>query len=98
MGTPDLTYDSERLANLSTQMGTISGNLHDDRDLKSYDVEEVGHHKVADAIDDFVNDWDDKRNKLIEKVDALAEMASTSHENFTQVDLDLAAALTTEEQ
>lgn len=98
MGTPDLTYDSERLATLSGQMSTISGNLHDDRALKSYDIDQVGHRKVADAIDNFVNDWDDKRNKLIEKVDALAEMASTSHENFTQVDLDLAAALKTDEQ
>lgn len=96
MTDPDLSYDSDRLSDLATQLTKITGNLKDDRKLKSYDIEQVAHEKVAEAIDNFVNDWDDKRNKLVEKVESLAEMATTSHEQFEQVDLDLAAALTEE--
>lgn len=96
MTDPDLSYDSERLSNLATQLSKITGNLKNDKNLKKYDVEQVAHEKVAQAIDDFVNDWDDKRNKLVEKVESLADMASKSHEQFEQVDLDLAAALTEE--
>jgi malate synthase len=93
MTAPDLTYDPERLSTLASNLGDITDDLKNDRDLKSYDVEDVSHQTVADAIDDFVNDWDDKRNKLLEKVESLAEMADKSHEQFEQVDLDLAAAL-----
>jgi len=92
--TADLTYDPDRLATLASQLGAITQNLKSDRDLKGYDVEDVSHQKVADAIDDFVNDWDDKRNKLTEKVESIGQMAEKSHDEFTKVDLDLAAALT----
>lgn len=96
MSDPDLAYDSERLSTLATQLSKITGNLKDDNKLKSYDIDDVAHEKVASAIDDFVGDWDDKRNKLVEKVEALADLAAKSHEQFEQVDLDLAAALTEE--
>lgn len=89
----DLTYDPDRLANLASQMAKITDNLKDDRDLKGYDEDDVAHHKVAQAIDDFVNDWDDKRNKLTEKVESLAQMADKSATEFDKVDRDLAAAL-----
>lgn len=97
MTAPDLSYDKERLSTLATQLSKITGNLKDDGDLKSYDVDQVAHQKVANAIDDFVNDWDDKRNKLVEKVESLADLAAKSHEQFDQVDLDLAASLTEKE-
>ena len=92
----DLTYDAERLSTLATQLTTITDDLKSDRDLKGYDVQDVAHEIVAEAIDNFVNDWDDRRNKLVEKVETLADMASKSAEQFTQADLELAASLTEE--
>ncbi len=89
----DLTYNSGDLATLGDQLGDITSKLKDDGRLKSYDKADVAHNKVAEAIDDFVNDWDDKRNKLTDKVEALGEMARKSHEEFTKADLDLAASL-----
>jgi predicted nucleic acid-binding Zn-ribbon protein len=89
----DLTYNSGDLEILGDQLTDLTGKLKDDGRLKELNREEVGHNKVADAIDDFVNDWDDKRKKLTQKVEALAEMASKSHEEFTKADLELAEAL-----
>lgn len=89
----DLTYNSGDLETLGDQLGDLHGKLKDDGRLKELNKEEVGHNKVAEAIDDFVNDWDDKRNKLNDKVEALAKMASSSSEEFTKADLELAEAL-----
>jgi predicted nucleic acid-binding Zn-ribbon protein len=93
MAGPDLTYNSGDLATLGDQLGDIADKLDNDKRYKGYDKDEVAHQKVADAIDDFVNDWDDKRNKLKDKVAALGEMARKSHEEFDKADLELAASL-----
>lgn len=97
MGAPDLTYDPDRLQTLGSQLSTIASNLKDDKKLTHYDIEDVAHRDVEHAIDDFVGDWDDKRNKLVEKVEALADMATKSAEQFNEADLELARALTSEE-
>ncbi|KQX75018.1 MULTISPECIES: hypothetical protein [Aeromicrobium] len=89
----DLTYNSGDLETLGAQLKDLHGKLKDDGRLKELNKEEVGHTKVAEAIDDFVNDWDDKRKKLNDKVEALGEMASKSSEEFTKADLELAEAL-----
>lgn len=93
----DLTYNSGDLSVLGDQLADITTRLKDDGRLKNYDRNDVAHRKVIDAIDDFVNDWDDKRKKLTEKVEALAEMAKKSDEEFTKADLELAASLESEE-
>ena len=93
----DLTYNSGDLETLGSQLADITSKLKNDKRYKNFDREQVAHQKVADAIDDFVNDWDDKRNKLTDKVEALAEMALKSNEEFTKADLELAAALRQEE-
>jgi hypothetical protein len=93
----DLTYNSGDLSVLGDQLADITTRLKDDGRLKSYDRADVAHRKVADAIDDFVNDWDDKRKKLTEKVEALSEMAKKSDEEFTKADRELAESRKSEE-
>lgn len=93
----DLTYNSGDLQTLGDQLGDLTTKLKDDGRYKEYNKNDVAHNKVAEAIDDFVNDWDDKRNKLTDKVDALGEMARKSHEEFEKADLELAASLEQED-
>ena len=94
----DLTYNSGDLQTLGDQLGDLTTKLKDDGRLKEYNKSDVAHNKVAEAIDDFVNDWDDKRKKLTDKVEALGEMARKSHEEFDKADLELAAALEQEDE
>ncbi len=89
----DLTYNSTDLEGLGTDLTRITSDLKNDNDLKDVDISDVAHQTVVDAINDFVNDWDDKRKKLTNKVEALAEMASQSSEKFDQADRELANAL-----
>jgi hypothetical protein len=49
---------------------------------------------LGDQLGDIADKlWDDKRNKLKDKVAALGEMARKSHEEFDKADLELAASL-----
>lgn len=94
----DLTYDVSELERLGSGLQRTHQNLEHDKNLKDYGRDELGHAKVASAVDDFVNDWDDKRNRLTKSVGELAEMASKSAETFSKADRDLAEALLEKDQ
>lgn len=97
MGSPDLSYDSVALETLGQQLTTITSNLKNDEDLKRADIGDVAHQDVVNAIDDFVGDWDDKRKKLVNKVEALSKMATESFAKYNEADRGLADSLTSEE-
>ena len=90
----DLAYNAAELRELGSQLATIHRNLEGDKDLKSYNESDVAHHDVAEAIDDFVNDWDDKRNRLRDQIADLSEMATQSADEYQSKDRDVAASLT----
>lgn len=91
-------YDPDRLTTLGSRLSRVASNLKGDGQLSRYGVEDVGHREVVDAVDDFVGDWDDRRKKLVEKVEALADLASKSAEQFNEADRELARALTSEKK
>ncbi|ROP72302.1 hypothetical protein [Curtobacterium sp. PhB115] len=50
----------------------------------------IGSSTVSDAIDEFGSNWDIRRGRLQESIKAVAEMAESAHEGFTQTEMDLA--------
>ncbi len=98
MGGSDLAYDGEGLAALGDDLATITSRLKDDeKRLGGFGVEDVAHSKVSSAIDDFAGDWDDKRNKLVQRVETLCVMVTESSEKFAEADRQLADNLVSEE-
>ncbi|MFD8450445.1 hypothetical protein [Streptomyces coelicoflavus] len=54
------------------------------------DIHDVwGHYTIAGKMDDFVNNWDNYRCELLEKVKTLGEQVETAHRTFEKLDLDL---------
>ncbi|MGW5086417.1 hypothetical protein [Streptomyces coelicoflavus] len=54
------------------------------------DIHDVwGHDTIAGKMDDFVNNWDNYRRELLEKVKTLGEQVETAHRTFEKLDLDL---------
>lgn len=86
------------MSELGTDLETITSRLKDDeKRLGGFGVEDVAHEKVSSAIDDFAGDWDDKRNKLVKRVETLAVMVVESGEKFSEADVELANSLVAEE-
>jgi hypothetical protein len=50
----------------------------------------VGSNVVSDAIGEFGGNWDIRRKRLEESIQAVAEMAESAHENFTKAEIGLA--------
>lgn len=96
MAAPDVAYDSVALETLGHELKATTSNLKNDEDLKRAGIDEVAHQDVVNAIDDFVGDWDDKRKKLTDKVEALSEMANESFAKYDEADRELADSLTSE--
>ncbi|MGH3889420.1 MAG: hypothetical protein ACRDSZ_23145 [Pseudonocardiaceae bacterium] len=53
----------------------------------------IGHRGLADAVRSFAHNWDDRRAKMVEKIDTLAKSATGVGDAFEQVDTEFAAAL-----
>ena len=94
----NLEYNASELDGLGRRLTRIHSDLENEKQLKRYDRDDVGHQRVASAIDHFVDDWDDKRNRLAKSVGQLGEMSSTSAQTFTDADRDLAETLLEKQQ
>lgn len=90
---PDLQYDLELLREFGATLTRIADDLHHDKRLAEHGVDDLAHRDVVDAVRDFVDDWDDKRRKLTQRVESLGSMASDSAERLDEADRELARAL-----
>lgn len=58
----------------------------------------VGSDGIADALNEFGNNWKWHRRKLTDKITAVQEMAADSKIAYERVDLDLASAVRGEKE
>lgn len=88
--TADLAYATEDLQLLGGDLKTLSDDVKGDGALGDVGVDQVAHQTVANALDDFAGDWDDRRKKLGDSLGAISELASKAAEELTKVDNELA--------
>lgn len=80
----DLVSDlGEKLKSMKTDLKTSDGKKH-------YALDELGHRKVIDAMDNFHSNWNDNRDHLADKLGKLGELATQAAERFTEQDEQLA--------
>ena len=87
----DLQYSLELLDGLGRQLCGLADGLEGNTAGTRWDDEEIGHRRVADALDDFAGSWDDKRGKLTTSLREVGDMATSSAATFQEVDDQLAA-------
>lgn len=76
----------EQLRVVATEFHHANANSDDAADA-------IGHRGLADAVRSFAHNWDDRRAKMVEKIDTLAKSATGVGDAFEQVDTEFAAAL-----
>ncbi len=86
----DLQYSLQLLSSLGRELTGLAGAMNGTTDNR-WDREEVGSGRVADALDHFAGNWDDKRELLTRSLEEVGEMATSSAETFREIDDELAA-------
>jgi len=93
----ELRYNYDTLMSASRTLGQISKDFGDAGRKADEVAKLVGDSGTAidlsRAIRSFADAWDDKRAKLMERIDSLAEVTKGVAETFNEVDTKLAQAL-----
>jgi uncharacterized protein YukE len=79
-----VSYDwlSQTTSNLKAIQNELQNTGDHQRDVKGA----LGSGDIAHAMDDFANNWDNHRRKILDKVQSLGEMSEKTMEAFTDVD------------
>ncbi|CAL9447452.1 WXG100 family type VII secretion target [Streptomyces sp. NPDC093808] len=92
MGEPDLTVDYEFLAECERKLGQLKRTFEDIENRRDDMKEHWGSRAVAEAMKDFVNNWNDYRTRLVESLENVGKLVAGSKEAFEDLDGELAKA------
>ncbi|MER6335354.1 hypothetical protein ABT258_00615 [Streptomyces tendae] len=92
MGKPDLTVDFDFLRDCERKLGQLKKTFEDIENRRDDMKEHWGSGSVADAMKDFVDNWDDYRTRLIESIESVGKLVAGSKKAFQDLDDELAKA------
>ncbi|MEU8348524.1 MULTISPECIES: hypothetical protein [unclassified Streptomyces] len=52
-----------------------------------------GHSEITDAMDEFVDNWDDYRSKMLDSIESVGKLIGGTIDSFTGLDAKLAKEL-----
>lgn len=89
----DLRLDVEELKQLYLDLLNVSTGFSSIDQVSKNIASAVGHDALEAKVRDFATKWDDRRQKIITSVDAVAESARSIATTFRDVDKGMADAL-----
>ncbi|MEU1875107.1 uncharacterized protein YukE [Streptomyces ambofaciens] len=92
MGEPDLTVDYDFLADCERKLGQLKKTFEDIESRRDDMKEHWGSGAVAGAMEDFVDNWDDYRTRLVESIESVGGLVAGSKKAFEDLDEQLAKA------
>lgn len=87
----DLSYDLAAIQSLGSELLTIADVMNGNSAVVQYDEPDVGHERVHSALEEFADNWDDKREQLTESLKAVGGMALQAADVLKEADDALAA-------
>ncbi|MEV6196080.1 hypothetical protein AB0M19_27195 [Streptomyces sp. NPDC051920] len=89
-----LRVSTDDLHTVGTGLRTVATEFEGlDRLMESYDRRTVGHKLLHERLQDFSDDWDDNREKMIEDIEALGTIAKEASKAYVELDTALYSAL-----
>lgn len=89
-GDSDLIVNFDLLVESESRLKSIKKEL-ENLDNRKDDMHPYwGSGEIADAMGDFVDNWDDYRKKMLEKVDTVGKLVKSTLDGFTELDTELA--------
>lgn len=91
---PDLLLDLPTLEQLHWDLTMVVANFYDITPISKQLSGAVGDDGLAGKVQDFADGWDIRRTKITEAMQAIDASVKAIHDTFSQVDAELAAAVT----
>lgn len=92
MSDPDLTVDFGFLAECERKLSKLKRDFEGIETRRDDMREHWGSGDIADAMADFVDNWDDYRTRLVEAIEGVGKLVNGSKESFKKLDGELAKA------
>ncbi|MGC4986452.1 hypothetical protein ACLQ18_38655 [Streptomyces sp. DT193] len=89
MADPDLTVDYDFLADSERMLGQLKRTFKDIENRRDDMRQHWGSSAIADAMGDFVDNWDDYRTKLIEGIESVGQQVAGTKKAFEKLDHEL---------
>jgi len=89
----DLKVSFERLEESTRNLKSIQRELENTGDQQDDVKDSLGSGDMAHAMHDFAHNWTYHRHKLLDKIQAMGEMAETTMATFKDVDKKLAQGI-----
>lgn len=89
----DLEVDLDLLAETAGSLGMLVHEFDKADVIVSDAAGAVGRNELLDELHDFVSEWKHKREKLLDSLQAVYEMATKSHQAYVDADNHLASSI-----
>ncbi|GAA3099904.1 hypothetical protein ACFQ0X_36390 [Streptomyces rectiviolaceus] len=86
----NLTVDYEFLNSCERQLGNLRSTFKDIENRRDDMEKHWGAGSIADAMGDFVDNWDDYRTRLIEGLESTGKLVAETKKSFEKLDEELA--------
>lgn len=91
----DLAYVLPTLAETAADLRSLATQFEGSGGAADRGAQAIGHRKVVEALDHFVDNWRTKRESLVDSLNAVADMSKACHDGFRQTDEKLSQAAVT---
>lgn len=89
----DLEVDLDLLGETAGSLGMLVHEFERAATIVEDAESAIGRNALLDEMRAFVDEWSHKREKLVESLNAVYEMATQSRDAYVQVDNDLANSI-----
>ena len=86
MSDSDLTVDYDFLADCERKLGQLKKTFEDIENRRDDMDKHWGSGAVADVMEDFVDNWDDYRTRLVESLDSVGKLVAGTKKAFVSLD------------
>ncbi len=93
----EINIELDMVQTLAKNLKTLYDEFEDVPDTADGVNAHLGSQIVRDAIQEFSDNWNIRRGRLLESVEAVRQMAADAHEGFSATDLELANQILGEE-
>lgn len=92
MGTT-LSLNTAELQDTGTALRQVAEEFTNASDNSTTIGDAVGHDELRSRIDEFISNWDDKRDEMVESIDGLGDVAEGIGDAFEEIETELAKTL-----
>lgn len=89
----DLKVDTDVLWDAGSSLRTVYDAFKDADGRAEPDREVIAHGKLRDRLDDFADNWDDRREKMLGEIEGLGDIAEGAAEAYEEIETEFTKAL-----